>query len=529
MSTLSKGGQMPGAGSELKIPMFGQGDVSALLYTFTGNVGNFILVAFTLISVLGWSPELVFGRVVPGIAVGLFIQGFYYSWMAWRLAKKEGRTDVTALPSGLSSPAVFVFLFGVVMPLQLSLEATGLSGEALYQTAFYGAVAACFVGGIVEALGGLISPYLRKWMPRVAMLATVAGVALVWMGTKGFFSVFHQPVLALPVLMIAILGLIGGYKIKKIDPIFLSFILGLILALILGISQFTTQGFGFNPPVPSVNSIVMGFALIVPYLTAIIPVEIYNFLETMDNVEAAHAAGDAYNVAEAQISNGVATMVSAVFGGIIPNTVWIGHSGLKRNKAGIGYSWLSGVLFMGFAMIGGFEFLYDLIPISIVGIVYIWCTLTMVGQTFMDIPRRHVAAAVIALIPQVADFVFAQINGALQAVGVFEVTPEVENALISSGVLWEGLPALKYGSILTSMLWAAMLAFIIDRQLIRAAVVAAGSGVLSFFGFMHAPTIGINMAPGIMIGYFAMAVIFIAYHYLSKTKLIDLARRFDYV
>lgn len=60
MSTLSKGGQMPGAGSELKIPMFGQGDVSALLYTFTGNVGNFILVAFTLISVLGWSPELVF-------------------------------------------------------------------------------------------------------------------------------------------------------------------------------------------------------------------------------------------------------------------------------------------------------------------------------------------------------------------------------------------------------------------------------------------------------------------------------------
>lgn len=529
MSRSSGGSHSADIGNNLKIPMFDKGTMSGLIYTFTGNVGNFILVAFTLIDVLKSSPELVFGRVVPGIAIGLFLQGIYYSWMGWRLAKKEGRTDVTALPSGLSSPAIFVFLFGVVMPLQFALQATGLEGHELHLQTYSGAVAACLVGGLVEMLGGIVSPYIRRYIPRVAMLATVAGVALVWMGTKGLFSVIDQPILAVPILFIAILGLIGGYKIKGVDPLFLSFTLGLIGALVLGYSQFTTQGFGFHLPIPKVTPVIAGFALIVPYLTAIIPVEIYNFLETMDNVEAAHASGDSYSVVEAQISNGACTVISSLFGGIIPNTVWIGHSGLKRSNAGIGYSWLSGVLFMGFAVVGGFQFLYDLIPISIVGIVYVWCTLTMVVQTFSDTPRRHAAAAVIALIPQVADFVFTQVNSTLQSAGIFQVTAEVEASMIESGVLWGGLPALKYGSIITSMLWAAILAFIIDRQLIRAAVTSFACAAFSFFGLMHSETLGINMGPKLMIGYLVTALIFVIYHYAEKKKLIDVPRRFDYV
>ena len=79
-------------------------------------------------------------------------------------------------------------------------------------------------------------------------------------------------------------------------------------------------------------------AVVAPYLTIVIPVEIYNFIETMDNVEAANAAGDNYSVRETQFADGICTMLSAICGGVVPNTVWLGHAGLKKAKAGVGYA-----------------------------------------------------------------------------------------------------------------------------------------------------------------------------------------------
>ena len=57
----------------------------------------------------------------------------------------------------------------------------------------------------------------------------------------------------------------------------------------------------------------------------------------MDNVEAAHAAGDNYSIRTAQFADGICTMASAIFGGVVPNTVWLGHAGLKKSGAGIGF------------------------------------------------------------------------------------------------------------------------------------------------------------------------------------------------
>ena len=56
--------------------------------------------------------------------------------------------------------------------------------------------------------------------------------------------------------------------------------------------DFSDIGFYIPNPVNSIQYMIDGFAVIVPYLAVIIPVEIYNFIETMDNVEGANAAGD---------------------------------------------------------------------------------------------------------------------------------------------------------------------------------------------------------------------------------------------
>lgn len=507
---------------KVSAPWFKTGDINGIVYVFAGNLGSFILVAGVLLG-FGWPKELVFGRVIPGLAFGMMCGGLYYTWMAYRLAKKEGRSDVTALPSGLSTPVLFLYLFGIVAPLQFGLK---LPPEQVWKAA----MAATFLGGAIEACGAFLGPIIRRNLPRVAMLATLAGIASLWIATRGLFDVYASPLLGLPILIIAILGLIGGYLLpKNIPPLVVSLVAGIVLALILGESKISFEGVGtLSLPIPSFGGLIEGFKYIIPYLSLIIPIEIYNFIETMDNVESANAAGDNYNVAEAQFVDGCATMITGLFGGIIPNTVWIGHPGLKRSGCGIGYSWISGMGFAIAGFIGIFGFFYHLIPHAIVAIVFLWCALVMMAQSFTDTPRRHAAAIGIALIPHVANYAYTQIVSALRVGGINEVTAEVAGKLMAEGVLWKGIVALNYGSVLIGMLWASIIAFIIDRSLIKAGVTSLVCAAMTFFGLIHASQLGINSGPPLITwGYiFIAAICFLCEAF--KAKLV-VPTKYDYV
>lgn len=82
------------------VPFFRRGDIGGVSYAVTNNIVNYLIVIATLTGVLGWPDDIVFGFVVPGMSIGLMLGCFYYAWMGYKLSKKEGRADVTALPSG---------------------------------------------------------------------------------------------------------------------------------------------------------------------------------------------------------------------------------------------------------------------------------------------------------------------------------------------------------------------------------------------------------------------------------------------
>lgn len=301
------------------VPFFRRGDIGGLTYAITNNIVNYLIVVATLSGALGWPDELVYGRVVPGMSIGLLCGGLYYAYMGCKLSKREGRADVTALPSGVSTPAMFVILFGVITPLHYAIGDPYLEWSA--------AVAACFIGCFVEFLGGIIGPWMKRNIPRAALLGTVAGIGFIWMATQGVFDVYRDPLVGLPILGVALLGLFGGYLFpKKIPPLAVAIVGGIVYAFCLGRANFDVSGIGFYAPDPvsAIQGLINGFAVVTPYLTVIIPIEIYNFIETMDNVEVANAAGDDYSVREAQFADGICTMLSAVFGGVVPNTVWLG-------------------------------------------------------------------------------------------------------------------------------------------------------------------------------------------------------------
>ena len=64
--------------------------------------------------VLKMPDSLVFARILPATGLMLCLSTFYYAWLAYRLEEKTGRTDVCALPSGISVPHMFIVTFVIM-------------------------------------------------------------------------------------------------------------------------------------------------------------------------------------------------------------------------------------------------------------------------------------------------------------------------------------------------------------------------------------------------------------------------------
>lgn len=514
------------------VPWFSLGDIGGIAYVVPNNVINYMIVVATLSGVLQWPDELVYGRIIPGMTIGLLVGCLYYSYMARKLSRQTGRSDVTALPSGVSGPAMFVILYGVIVPLDYAL------GDP-YQ-AWSAAVAATFIGGFVEFMGGFIGPWMKKRIPRAALLGTLAGIGFIWMATLGIFEIYADPIVGIPVMMVALFGIFGGYLFpKKIPPMAVAIVGGMIYAFLIGHTTPDFSGIAFYCPDPisGVQGLINGFAIVAPYLTIIIPVEIYNFVETMDNVEAAHASGDMYSVREALFTDGVCTMISACFGGVIPNTVWLGHGGLKKTDAGIGFSWVSGILQVFMGCFGLLSLLDSILPMSVIAVTFTWCAATMMAQAFKACNPKHYAAIIVAMVPPVGDFIYSQTTACIGVAGYWTelidngtsaYSAEVTQMIVDSGAMWNGVPEVHSGAIVIGILLGAMTTFIIDHRLDLTALVMLCGAVLSFFGFIHTASLGFFPTSPFVIAYLMAAAITYIFH-LGRNKWLFEQDDFDCV
>src|SRR3954463_13869578 len=67
------------------------GDINAFFGLMLDNVMNLVILAGILIFVFGFPEDLVYTRMFPGTALGVMFGDLVYTWMAFRLAKREGR------------------------------------------------------------------------------------------------------------------------------------------------------------------------------------------------------------------------------------------------------------------------------------------------------------------------------------------------------------------------------------------------------------------------------------------------------
>ncbi len=492
------------------------GDWNALFGFGTNILVNVLVLTSLLRFVLKMPDALVYGRILPALGLMLCLSTGYYAFLAWRLARRTGRSDVCALPSGISVPHMFVVTFVVMLPIGIATHDPVQAWEA--------GLTWVFIQSFVLMIGGFIGPLVRRITPRAALLGSLAGISITFIAMSPAAQVFSTPVIGVVCFAVILASWFGGVRyFGGVPGGLVAIAVGTVIAwassaMGLGYGGLTldklfgsVSNFGFSVPLPAVGHVFEGFKYLGVILVTAIPFGIYDLIEALDNVESAAAAGDPFPTTRVLTADGVISLIGCLLGNPFINAVYIGHPGWKAMGGRIGYSAVTGLVVLVLTWFGIIALLSAVIPVVAILPILLYIGMLIGSQAFQESPHRHAPAIVLALLPQIAAWGKTQIDNALGAAGTSAA--QIGAAKLSQvGVLYRGLETLGGGATLAGIILGAVTVFIIDRELVRAAAFAAAGAILTFFGFIHGEGIGIGRSPEVAFAYAAVAVILFACH-----------------
>jgi AGZA family xanthine/uracil permease-like MFS transporter len=411
-----------------------------------------------------------------------------------RLARRTGRTDVTALPFGINTVSLFAYVFLVMLPAKLAAQAAGAADPA--RVAWQAGLVACLGAGLVELGGALVAERIRRATPRAALLSTLAGIALGFISLGFLLRAFSRPVVGFATLGVVLLTYFGQVRFRgRLPGGLVAVVLGTFLAWATGIAPVGTPpatAAAWSPPVPVLGALweALSGGHLATYLSVILPMGLFTLVGSLQNVESAEAAGDAYPTLPSLTVNGLSTVAAACLGSCFPTTLYIGHPGWKALGARAGYSVLNGVFVCAVALSGTLSWIAWAVPIDAGLAIVIWIGVIISAQAFQAVPKGHAPAVVMGLLPGIAAWGVLMARSGLRAAGVGSpagppLTDGVVDAFLSSDVWMRGGFALDQGFIFTSMILSAGTVMIIERRFRAAAGWFATGAVLAALGLMH--------------------------------------------
>ena len=320
----------------------------------------------------GWDPTFLFGTVLPGVAVSVILGNLFYAWQAVRLGRKEKREDVTALPYGINTVSLFAFVFFIMLPVYLQTKD--------FRAAWRVGLAACFLSGVVELAGALVAPWIKRMIPRAALLSTLAGIALTFISLDFANRIFALPLVAMLPMLIIFMQYFGKVKLPLAFPAgLLSVLVGATLYWALGYGDTASAAVAFGSfhwhlylPRWCGGELAAALADGGKYLAVIVPMGLFNLIGSLQNLESAEAAGDRYNVRSALVVNGIGSIVAALLGSPYATTIYIGHPGWKTLGARAGYSVLNGTVISLLVMLGLTPLIAAVMPVTAGAPIVLW-------------------------------------------------------------------------------------------------------------------------------------------------------------
>jgi AGZA family xanthine/uracil permease-like MFS transporter len=469
---------------------FTVGDVNGFFGLMFDNVTVLSFLAGILVLGFQFPADIVYTKMFPGTAFGVLFGDLVYTWMAFRLARRTGRSDITAMPLGLDTPSTIGIALVVLGPAFLSLKASGLPPrEAAMGTWAIGMATMVFIGILKLALS-FCGGWIQRVVPQAGLLGSLAGIGLALIGFIPLVDVFGAPLVGMVSLGLILYNLVARARLPKNVPGVLAAIaVGTALYHVLGPAGLTggtytlpTGTLHTGLPLPTLG-FLDGLRGALRYLPIAIPFGLLTVVGGINVTESARVAGDDYKTRDILLTEAVATLVAGLCGGVAQSTPYIGQPAYKGMGSRAGYTLLTG-LFVGVGGVLGYvSFIVELIPRAVLAPILVFVALEIMVQAFLACPMRHAPAVAFAYFPTVARLLAIKLGNP-------EIVPaERFSALLSAP--GRALPellvtvALGNGFILTAMLWGAFLAEMIDRRFKACAAYLAVLAVFTFFGVVH--------------------------------------------
>lgn len=453
----------------------------------------------------------MFGKVFPAIGVGLLFGNLFYLAMARITAFKQSRTDMTALPYGVNTPAMYAFLFAITMA-----EAGANPGPEDIARAYYTTVAANLICGILTVVAAPFAHFIQKHTPVVALLSCIAGIALAYLVLANVVTALAEPAAGSISIMIVLVGMYSLKVTGQIGPIPVT-----IIAMIWGSAICWIQGgctcegstyqtvdavrdsfekvkwYGVSfPMVHVINHI--GRAT--HYIGYILPIALQTITGTVTAVELAKSSGDEYNVSWSMFGDGMGTILASCCGSTLSMTTYPNHPGFKKLGGLVGYSWVTGVaifIMTLFGILSPFLAIFSIHSI-LPGIIFVGVMIISAAMRVCE--GRYYLAFIVGVLPSLADW---------------------GKNIASDRLPLEGL---SQGNLVIGLIWAAMLYYVIDRRFLQAAVWSCVAIFMSFVGLIHSSKLGAHVS-GVefkyVLGYIQICGVFMLCYVAQLRELID--------
>ena len=503
---------------KVKYPWFVKGDLDGFFGLAVDNLVQVLVIVALCTQLCGFSHDLVYTRILPGIAVSLFIGNMFYALHARRIARRDNNLTCTALPYGINTPSVFAYILFILAPVYArSVGELGEAGAA--NLAWKVGLIACIGSGLIEFLGAFIGGWIRRVTPRAALLSALAAIAVIFIASPFAFQIFERPLVAIVPMFIVLVGYFAKVRFPFGLPSGLvAVILGTILAwtvppalgllrpepimMSAGAVKDAADWVQVHPPQHCWDDIVALFRqhpnMLWAFLGVIIPMGLINAMGSLQNVESAEAAGDRFSTGPCMAANGIGSIAAGLFGSCFPTTIYIGHPGWKALGARCGYSIINAVFFSAVFLLGLGAIVVTVIPMEAGMAIVMWIGIVITAQSYEAVPKRHYAAVAIAFFPAVAMMSVLFIPNILAGVGaengilpmLHEHGSKIADPALRTDSWWPigvyALAGANSGFIITCIIISAVSAFLIDRKFKTAAIWCIVATVVTLMGLQHA-------------------------------------------
>jgi AGZA family xanthine/uracil permease-like MFS transporter len=329
-------------------------------------------------------------------------------------------------------------------------------------------------------------------VPRAGLLGSLAAIALALIAFMPLLiDIAPMPIVGLLSLSVILVTLVAHRALPGRLP-------GALVAVLVGVAayqlcrlvghalqwnlvpdQASVMPFAWHPPelFPTLDwSGVWQDAL--AKLPLALPFALATIVGGIDCTESAAAAGDEYDTRTILLTEGLSSLAAGLCGGVLQTTPYIGQPAYKAMGGRAAYT-VATALFVGAAgYFGWFTHLFEVLPQAAMFPILVFVGLEITGQSFQATPARHYPALAFAALPALAY---------LALITLKQVLPPNGAAPDDAASMVQTLRCLANGFIVTSLLWGAALAALIDGRYRVAAAYLAVAGVLALFGVIHSP------------------------------------------